>query len=471
MNEQLDRFFGDQDIYQVICRYKEMIESNTSCFFDLHEFEEIIDFYIDHDDSVRAFEAVKIAINYYPFSIPLKLKYAKVLTDKGLNAKAIDILKTIERIDVYNYEIHLLKGISFLKLGKQNVAIEEFDKAIKLSREFRDDIVYDIAQSFISLNQLSKAIKYLLLAYELNEKNLLVIYELASCYENLEYWDKSVEYYQKFLEIDPFAENVWFCLGMAYHRLDRMEEALEAFDYAIALNPLYYSAYYGKGEILYKSEDYQRAISVYNEIFESDRENAQALCLIGDCYIKLGKYDTALDYFYKAKFIDECFADAWYGLALVYKKFTQFLYSIGDVNRAINLDDDNCKFWFLKAEIYNEMLKYEEALKAYSKAIEINPDYCEAWLAYASVYYRLNKIDDAIQVLNRSYPHTYDVSTINYQLATYYLCKDQIKLAAEYFEKGLTLNFNEHTQYIDRMEMLFDQQDMHNIISKYQNQH
>ncbi len=469
MNEEFDRLFGDQDIYIVISRYKEMIEGKKSCFFDLYEFEEIIDYYIDHEDYIRALEAVRIATRQYPFSVTLRLRYAKILEEKGMTIKAIDILTEIEKVDCFNHEVHLLKGITLVKLGRQNEALSEYDKAIKLSRENRDDIIYEIAQSFLSSGKIGMAIKYLLLAHEINSGNFLVIYELASCYDRLEYWDKSIEFYRYFVDLDPFAENIWFNMGMAYSQLEKDNEALEAFDFALAINPQYLSVYCCKGDLLYNRGRYDEAIAVYRELLEHDEYNIQSLCYIGQCYEKLGRLQRALEYFKKAKAIDNCFSDAWYGMALVYKSMHKFHHSLNNLNKAIKLDGENYEYWFLRGKIYDEMNLCDEALRSYSRSIEIEPNDCEAWLAYARLYYRLRKVTSAIEVLNRAYQYTYDVSTVNYQLAAYYTSTNEYKMAAEYFEKGLALNFNEHTEYIDHLQVHFSKQDMYRIISKFQN--
>jgi cytochrome c-type biogenesis protein CcmH/NrfG len=107
-------------------------------------------------------------------------------------------------------------------------------------------------------------------------------------------------------------------------------------------------------------------------------------------------------------------------------------------------------------------------MNAFSQTIEIDPSDHEAWLAYAKILYRENRITDAIELLDRAYKYNHHVSTVNYQLAAYHTAARQYSIATEYFEKGLSLNFSEHQQYLIQMKEHFDSETIHRILSKFQ---
>ncbi len=470
MSEDYHRFFEEEEIFEVINRYRDMLENKCFCFFDLYEFEDIIDYYIEQDNHARALEAIKVATKHYPFASSIKLKHAKVLEEKGLISKSLQFLEEIEGIESYNYEFHLIKGNSLLKIGKQSEAVNEFDKTIKLALENRDDIVYLIAQSFLHLDKVSIAIKYLLLAYEINENNLLVLYELAACFNRIEYWDKSIEYYNKFLETDPFSENVWFNLGVTYSKVEKFQQAIESLDFALAINPCFKSAYFYKAELLAELDYFDDAIKVYKELLATDNGNIRALCCIGECYEKIGKTNLAIGYFKKAKKIDNTYSEPWYGMATVYRNQKKYHHCLINIRKAIKLDSKNPEYWFFMGEVFNEMLMPEDALKAYTKTIELDPSDYEAWLAYSNIYFEENKIEDAIEILNKAYQYNYDISTINYQLANYHSHAHHFSIATAYFEKGLALNFSEHRDFLDKIQEHFHSDIISCILKKYRNQ-
>lgn len=468
MREDFEKNFEEKDIFGVIARYQDMLRHQRSCFFDLFEFEDIIDYYIEHEEYSDAQEAGKIALRQYPFSTSLKLRYAKTLCEKNKISSALRILKEIEGIESYNAELYLLKGNLLHKSGKQEEAIKEYDTAIRLSCENRDELVFSVARSFLDSGKENLAIKYLLLAHEFNENNLLVLYELASCYEHIGFHDKAIEFLHKFLEIDPFAENIWFNIGVSYTKLEQYEKAVEAFDYALVLNDQYISAYHSKAELYYNSGNYEEAVTVYRDLLLIDADNVRYFCLIGDCYEKAGDPDQALEYFKQAKRIDNRCSDAWYGMAMVYKNMGKLHHSLMNIRKAIKLDPENALYWFFLGVIYSEMQSNENALKAFSKTIGIDPSDYEAWLAYAKIYYKENKITDAIKVLNRAYQYNYDISTVNYQLAAYHTVARQYSVATKYFEKGLSLNYSEHQDYLIQMQEHFDKETILRILSKFQ---
>lgn len=468
MSEDFEQYFEEKDIFEIITRYQDMLEHSKSCFFDLYEFEDIIDYYIDKEEFSCALEACVTALKQYPFAISLKLRYARILCEKNHLSAAYRILHEIEAIESNNSELYLIKGNLFNKSGRQAAAIREFDNALRLGDESKDELVLSIARSFLESGNNNQAVKYLMLAYEMNDKNLLVLYELALCYERLEYYDKSIEVLQKFLDIEPFAENIWFSLGTSYSKLEQYNRAFEAYEYALAINDRYISVYFSKAELFQKIGRYDEAVKVYKELLDLDADNVRVCCLIGSCYSKGGDSDLALEYFRQAKRADNLCHEAWYGIAMVYHNMSKLHHSLINMRKAVRLDPENNEYWFFLGEIYARMHKNDDAMKAFSKAIEINPSDYEVWLAYAKIYYKENKVTDAIEVLNRAYQYNYDISTVNYQLAAYHTLARQYSIAARYFEKGLSLNYSEHHKFLTEMQEHFDKETIRRILLKFQ---
>ena len=140
-----------------------------------------------------------------------------------------------------NCDFHLLKGTALNVLGKKEEAYYSFDRAIGLAQDDKDEVIFTIAYSYLNTRRYSLAIKYLLLAYEINPENLSVLHELALVYEKTDKLPESIRFYKKFLDIDPFSEQVWFSLGMVYSSNEQYEKAIEAYDFAIAISPNYTS--------------------------------------------------------------------------------------------------------------------------------------------------------------------------------------------------------------------------------------
>ncbi|MFM9075512.1 MAG: hypothetical protein ACKORJ_08120, partial [Bacteroidota bacterium] len=60
---------ADED--ELVKRYEAMLRNKERTFFDLDEFETIIDHYIEANKNKRALTAVELAVEQYPFSSEL----------------------------------------------------------------------------------------------------------------------------------------------------------------------------------------------------------------------------------------------------------------------------------------------------------------------------------------------------------------------------------------------------------------
>ena len=446
----LDNYYDEDETLDVLKRYREMLIRHSSSFFDLDEYECLIDYFVEQFNFKDAIKAVNLAIKQHPYASSMKWKYVQLLIETGKPAKALGVIKSISDSESSNFELFLAKGIALNLTGKHREAQSEFIQAIQLCDENKDEVSYNIAQSYMQIGLTSQAIKYLLQAYKYNEDNILVLYDLALNYEKLDCPEKSILYYNKYLDLDPFAEHVWNNLGLLYSGLDDIEKACEAFDLAIAINPDYFSAYFNKADMMVLNNKIQEAIQVYSELLLWDSSNTKALCDLGNCLEEIGNYQQALQYFQQAMEISKDCSDAWYGCGMIYFRQKKFRLSISSFKKAASIQPANSDYWFMLGEAYTGLRKLDQAINAYSKASELNPLDYEAWMACAHVLFRKKRIDEAIQMLIQLYQYNHDNPTVNYRLAAYYTYQGDLSSALRYFEKGLSLNFQEHKEMFRR---------------------
>ena len=60
-----DNFYEDDETLDVLKRYREMVDQNISMYFDLYEYECIIDYYIDKFNFKYAFHSIGFAIKQH----------------------------------------------------------------------------------------------------------------------------------------------------------------------------------------------------------------------------------------------------------------------------------------------------------------------------------------------------------------------------------------------------------------------
>ena len=79
MEEDRYGFSYEEEIKQAVQKFERMKRNNENYFFDVIEFETIIDFYIESNNSIKAFEAATLASQQHPNSVSIQLRKARVL--------------------------------------------------------------------------------------------------------------------------------------------------------------------------------------------------------------------------------------------------------------------------------------------------------------------------------------------------------------------------------------------------------
>jgi len=451
--EEEDQYYSLEEDNDAVLRFEEMLKDKKRCFFDVHEFEEIIDFYIDNCKYGDALYAVTIASSQHPGSSSLQLKKARALMNSGKLFDALNILRLLENIEKTNYEIFMLKGSVLLQCKDHKGAILQFEKVIELCKkdggEDIAEVFMDIASCFIQSGDVKTAVSFLEKAYKEDPVNKMILFELAGCYDYLKFYDKSIALYNAYLEDHPFSKIIWNILGTAYRFIKMYDKALEAFDYAIAINEKYYPAYFNKAGIYSDQGNIIEALDVYDELLRIDPENLHALYYSGECYEKLEDIDNAEVYYKKVIEIDDRFADGWFGLGVVnlYKgKFFESLYAL---RKAVKIDGNNPEYWFFLGKTNASLDFMEDAVRAYKKAVALDPYDDEFWICYSDLFYRYDRIDDAIDILKEGYDFNTDNADISFRLAAYLLKSRNPDQALIYLKKGLLTNHK-------KLEVLFD---------------
>src|SRR5271157_1212615 len=168
MGEERDWIYEDDDVIEAIRRYEDMVKRKTMYFFDVHEFEEIINYYIDINNFGKAIAAAEYGFRLHPSSTLIQLKIAHLLIDRGKVSESISLLNNIEKLEQSNYEVYILKGTAYNILGNVTEAKIHFDKAVSLTSENKSEVLCNIGISFEDRAQFNTAIEYFLESYDIN---------------------------------------------------------------------------------------------------------------------------------------------------------------------------------------------------------------------------------------------------------------------------------------------------------------
>lgn len=416
MNEKERSYFSEEDIDGALDRFRNSLISGRQRYFDVSEFEAIVEQLMDEGDINNSEIAALQGIQIHPDAIPLQLKYSQVLLNKGMYQKAMQYLDVAEKVEENNPDVHLLKGSACLILGEDQNAERSFVKAVKTAEGEEDDILYHIGSAYVQAGEIRKAIGYFEKAVLANPKNEAALYELGYFCDQQGDFIKSTEYYNQYLDINPFSHSTWFNLGISYNKAGEHMKAIEAYEYAILLNENFNQALFNIGNAYANAGKYNDAISKYQEFLRLEPENDDAFCYIGECYLNLESYSKAEKNYLKSVKLNPENDSAWFGIALIKWLDKKYEESISFIKKAIKIDAQNSEYWLTMGKVYTDNKQFADAEKAMKKAASIDPDNSEIWLIYAEMYNRFDLPDKEVNILKQAIRKNQDV-LLKYRMA------------------------------------------------------
>ena len=367
-----ERMQGDNEFEQVLQKYEDMLKSRKSYFFDIGEFEEIIDYYLDVREFREAGEAAKKALRQHPNSYEIRIKLVHIQIESGNSELALETLNNFAEYEKDDSDYFLLKGTALVNSLRFKEAEKAFDIALKKNSAAAVDIYINISIAFENARQYNYALKYLGSAYMEEPENLTVLYDLGYYYERVQNFKASIEFYNKFLDVDPYSENVWYNLGVIHSKVNNLDKAIECYDFAISINPSYGSAYFNKANIYANQDNYSTAIDTYIEFLEIEPENLQAWSFLGECYEETGDHEKALEIYSSIIEMDNTFADGWYGAGLALMHTEKLTEAASYVLKALDFESENPEYWFTLADIYSLQSLLSEAVKCYAHVCKLD---------------------------------------------------------------------------------------------------
>ncbi len=170
-----------------------------------------------------------------------------------------------------------------------------------------------------------------------------------------------------------------------------------------------------------------------------------------------GALERAENFYHKALDCDSTFAQAYTGLAIVYRNkhyweefltenFLDSMLILADI--ALSFDDQLAEAYVIRGEYYRLNNKNEQAIEEYDKAIKFNPNESQAYTGKASIYFRDDNLVKTLDNLHKaaslhrgsSLPDLYgNISFVysgNFKERSIYYAKEAMKLdddSARYF--------------------------------------
>jgi tetratricopeptide (TPR) repeat protein len=442
-------FSYEEEVKQAVQKFERMRKNNENYFFDVIEFETIIDYYIESNNSIKAYEAATLASEQHPNSVSIQLRKARVLLDKGRAVEALRLLKKLESIEPGNHEIYIAKGTAYGMLGDIQGAKKMFDFSLTLDTEDVENILFAITSVLQNLNYYEHLIPYMEKLIEMEPEFKAHLYDMAYAYEKIENYEESISYYLKYLDEEPFSDSAWYNLGIIYNKLESYDKAMEAYDYALAINSQNTFAIFNKGNILSNLERYSDAIPVYHEYLENEPDSFEAMTYLAECYEKIGEVIMARKYYQEAIELAPEFADPWFGLGVIALNTGNTDDSMIFFRKAVRLDDENPEIWYLLGKAHYSKGEKKAALRCFREALKLDSYYDEVWADLGGIILKDGLAVKALPYLEHAYKVTGDVPDINYLLASFYMHAGNNEKAYRHLSIALNLDKELFSDFVD----------------------
>jgi tetratricopeptide (TPR) repeat protein len=435
-------------------RYESLVKAKVSIYFDVDDFEEIIDHYVSRSLFNKALKISEYACQVHPSSIPLILKRAQLLASINKEDHALELLELVEDLEPSNSDVFLTRGAIYSQLRKYEQAIEEYNKAVFNSDE-PDSVYCNIAFEYENMGNYDKTIEYLGKALELNPENDLAIFEAAYCFDMLSLTEESISFFQAIIDRHPYSIEAWFNLGVSYINTGRYEQAVEALDYAIAINDKHEHSWFHKGYALSLLGKFKEALVAYKQsLTEDDEADALKYYYIGECYEKMEDFVKAASYFRKTTRLDSHISDAWIGLGVCELETGTAAKAVKFMLKALEQDPTNTGYLCMVAEAYISNQQLDMAVDHYELAIESDNKDEEIWQDYSHALISDDRFSEAAALLARALDCLPDNVSLQYRMAACLFFDGKPKEGAFFLEEALMKDFNSHYKLLEEYPAL-----------------
>mgnify|MGYP005841505109 CR=1 FL=1 len=429
---------GYSSVPESVRRYKLMLKTQERTYFDLSEYEEIIEYFLERGLIEKAEDALSYAQKTYPNAKEIYLKEAQVLVEKKDFVAAENILNELHPKMNGEADFYFLYGYMYAVKEEFEKADLFFTKFIKLSSNpNKADAYSSVAFVYVQTGDYDTALKYLKSGEKHYPESSYILYDSAFCHEKVGNYNESIRYYEKYLKDHPFSANVWYNLAVVYNLNEQTEKAIEAYDFALALDPKFLAASINKAHTELNTGKYANALKSYESFLKYKPESAEALSGLGDCYRFMADYDQATEYYRNALKADKYFANALYGIALVYYEKEYNFEGLNFVLRALKKDKLNASYHFLAALFFDRLNYKEKAEQSFITAVENNPFSVQVWIAFSDLFVE-KETEKAIAILKEAGSLLPNGGQIYYRLAVIFYQLKQLDESEKYLQKALS---------------------------------
>lgn len=213
------------------------------------------------------------------------------------------------REDIYRFKLDFAAYVKYVEalamVGEQERAITEFE-ALLQSRPDDPYLMLQLGRNYISGGRREEGVATLERGLELHPQDVALLGEVATAY-----------------------------------RAEQPDRALELLDRVIELRPTDGLAHARRGAILQEQERYPEAAASYRQALNYRPRDTRVMLLFGDCLVRLGQDETAVQVYRQALTIDENNAELLARLGVTLHRLGSFREASEALAKALRIEPDH----------------------------------------------------------------------------------------------------------------------------------
>lgn len=434
-----DYMDGDwSPIEELIQRYQQIKNGESSGMLEEEEYERVIEFYFQSSKDEEALLACDIAKIYYPFSVNVLILKAEILCQAQKYGQALKVLDEVVQFDNANLGAVLLRADILLSQFKydqaaafleENIPVFEGKERIEVLLELSD--VYDECEEYEAVfNTLKRVL-------EIDKRNDEALQKISFWAEFSHKLDESVELHTMLTDEDPYNTLAWFNLGAAYQGLKLYEKAIDSYEYCIAIDDKFEFAYRNMADACMRLKWYEKAIEVLEKHLEIAKPEDVIFEAMGYCWEKQKNFPKARDYYRQASRLNPEDDIIFFKIGETYAREHDWEKAIKAYSVALNIDKENATYCLAIGNCLMEMDVKNEALVCYLNAVRLKPSVKSTWIALIKGLYLTGHYDEALTQIEIARENCGDKPDFHYLQAAVLFESGKSKDALLSLEQGL----------------------------------
>jgi len=434
----------NQEQELLVARFKKLVQQKEQAFFDVEQFEILIQYFIEEDHLTLACHALEMGLSQHPSSLDIKIHQVNYFITVGKLNKALTVLTRIQAVESTNSEIYCLFAEIYGSQRQPKKAIENYKLALQFNPENRIEVLQDLVAEYENADMYDEALVLLKDIYWQQPENETLGFELLYCFTMADKEEEAVEYFEAFTSEYPYQYMGWFNYGSCFAKLELFEKAIWAFDFCTVIDPDISLGYFQKALMQIELEQLDEAVQTYHDLLEIFPDNSNAYTFLAECHEKLDEYDLAMHNYLQAIKHDDRNPEAWLGIGVVYDLMNEPEKAIPPIRKALSIIPESSNYKFVLAEALHKAGYLADAFAMYNEALDQDPDNVLGILDYANLLEEHSSLPKALEYLELKMIEVPADAMLEFRHSVYMFKTGHMQQGYESFTKGLLLDFDQH---------------------------